>query len=171
MGNANGNLRSVIVQRYSYLMAHLSRRLRSDDLASDALHDVYVYLGDTKEVPQVSNPVGFLLTAAMNRARNRQRSDNRLVGLTGAEAAFDNLVDETPNPAEAAEARSEFAVFERAFSELPPRRRAIFLASIKGKMSTREIAQRIGLSRRRVDVELVLAREHCARALLKNAPK
>lgn len=171
MNNANGTLRSVLVQRYDDLVAMLARRLRSSDLASDALHDVYVHLGSAKEVPVVTNPMGFLFTAALNRARNRQRDDSRLVSAEPLGDAIDILIDEAPSPAQAAEAKSEFAIFERAFMELPPRRRAIFLASINGRLTSREIAQKIGLSKRRVDAELALAREHCARALLKNTPK
>lgn len=166
MADANGSLRAVIAARYDYLVAHLGRRLRSNDLAQDALHDIYLQLEKGKEVASVSNPIGFLLTAAMNRARNRQKADKRLASIAEIETTF-NLVDDAPTPAEVAEARSEYQVFEKAFAGLPPRRRAIFLASLKGELSSQEIAKRIGLSKRRVDVELKLAREHCARALLK----
>jgi RNA polymerase sigma factor (sigma-70 family) len=171
MGDANGVLRSVIVDRYDYLIARLERYLRSPDRARDALHDVYIHLEKSKEVAIVRNPVGLILTAAINRARNQIRADSRLATADDVEATFGNLVDDAPDPAKTAEARSDFLAFEKAFAELPPRRRGILLASLKDGLSSRDIAQRVGLSKRRVDAELKLAREHCARALLKYRAK
>jgi RNA polymerase sigma factor (sigma-70 family) len=166
MGDANRALRATLVNSYEYLVDHLERRLRSPELARDALHDAYLRLERSKEIEKIGNPIGLLLRVATNLARDRERKSRRLLTLAEIETAF-NLVDDAPDPARTAEAISEFQAFERALAELPARRRAILLASLKERLPSRVISQRFGLSKRRVDVELKLAREHCARVLLK----
>ena len=73
-----------------------------------------------------------------------------------------HLVDEAPDPAREAEAKSDLAAIERALAKLPSRRRAILLAACKENLPSRLIAQRFGLSVRKIDMELKLAREFCA---------
>jgi RNA polymerase sigma factor (sigma-70 family) len=171
MTEANAALRAVIVERYHYLLAHLERRLRSRDLAAEALHDTYANLSEReKELPAVQNPVGFLLRAATNLALDRLRAQKRLVTVAEVETAF-NLVDDAPTPAQTAETNSEFQLFVRAVAELPHRRRAILLMFLKDRLSAPVIAQRVGMSRRRVDIELRLAQQHCARVIEKSRKK
>ncbi len=165
MSGTNTALLAVIVERYDYLVEHLRRRLRSADLARDALHDTYVHLSKAKELTAVGNPTGFLLRVAANIAADHQRAERRRASVAEIDVALD-IADEAPDPARTAEAKSEFLLLEKAMAELPERRRAILLISLKEKIPAHEIAQRFGLSRRRVSTELQLAREHCARVLL-----
>jgi RNA polymerase sigma factor (sigma-70 family) len=170
MTDANATLREALVERYEYLLGHLTRRLQSADLAREALHDTYLRLGRSGEIQSVSRPLGYLLRIAVNLARDRQRSAKRLANMAEIETAL-NLVDEKPDPGQTAETQSEFRAFERALEGLPLRRRAILLASFNEDLPSREIARQFGLSTRMIDRELKLAREHCARILLKSAKK
>jgi RNA polymerase sigma-70 factor (ECF subfamily) len=170
MTDANGALKDTLVERYEYLLGHLTRRLQSAELARDALHDTYLRLGRIGEIPSVSKPLGYLLRIAMNLARDRQRSSRRLASMAEIETVLD-LVDGGPDPGQTAEMRSEFRAFELALTGLSPRRRAILLASFNEDLPSREIARQFGLSTRMIDRELKLAREYCARVLLKPVKK
>jgi RNA polymerase sigma factor (sigma-70 family) len=164
MSDANGVLRTLLVERYEYLLAQLVRRLRSKDVARDALHDTYLRLERTQELT-VQNPIGFLLRAATNIAYDRFRAEKRRASDVEIGTALD-IADKAPDPAAYAEERSQFLLLERAIASLPERRRAMLLISLKEKVPTRELARRFGLSQRHVNTELQLAREHCARILL-----
>jgi RNA polymerase sigma factor (sigma-70 family) len=170
MSDANPLLRAVLVERYDHLVEQLKRRLRSSELAHDALHDTYLQLERGKEIRPIERPIGYLISIAVNLARNRQRSAKRLLTVAEIEDAY-RLADQAPGPARTAEARSELEAVSRALDELPPRRRAILLASFSENLPSRAIAKRFGLSTRMIDIELKLAREHCARALFHQQKK
>jgi RNA polymerase sigma factor (sigma-70 family) len=170
MADANQPLRAVLVEKYEQLFGQLKRQLRSPELAREALHDTYLRLERGNEIPAVKHPVGYLLRIAVNLARDRQSSGNRIATVAEIEAAF-HLIDRSPDPARTAEARSDLEAVERAVLQLPPRQRAILLASSKEGMTSRQIALRFSLSVRKIDMELKLAREHCARALLAKPKK
>jgi len=59
-------------------------------------------------------------------------------------------------------------VLKRALAELPPRRRAIFIAARVDGISHEEIARRFGLSRTMVQKELRRAIDHCLDRLGEN---
>jgi RNA polymerase sigma-70 factor (ECF subfamily) len=66
------------------------------------------------------------------------------------------------------EARLQIEELKRALAELPPRRRAIFIAARVDGVSHEEIAQRLGLSRTMVQKELRRAISHCLDRLGEN---
>jgi RNA polymerase sigma-70 factor (ECF subfamily) len=171
MSGANGSLRALIVERYDYLIEHLRRRLRSTELAQDALHDTYLRLDAGRELTAIVNPVGFLLQAATNAAKDRQRSERRRASSFEIDSVLLDVADDAPDPARAAEAKSDYQRIEKAIAELPERRRAIMLISMQEKLTPKEIAARFRLSRRTIDTELNLAREHCVRVLLNKSQK
>ncbi|MBN4668834.1 sigma-70 family RNA polymerase sigma factor, partial [Pandoraea nosoerga] len=89
------------------------------------------------------------------------RGEKRLVTLSDAKAAI-GLVDEAPDPERAANARSEVEALRRALAELTPRRRQILLLSRLDGIVLRDIAARLGISQRLVELELKHALAHCA---------
>src|SRR5262249_49619340 len=68
-----------------------------------------------------------------------------------------------------AEARSEMERFQKALSELTPRRREILLASRLEGIMLREIAARMNVSQRLVEIEFSHALAHCALRLWRSA--
>jgi len=163
-------LRDALLGSYDDLTRRLTRRFRSSDLAHDALQDTYIRIEKGGSLGPVDHPLAYVLRIATNMARDRLRSDQRFVTANEIDAAFD-IADEAPDPAQSAEARSDLAALERALSSLPARRQAIFLAAWKENLPPAAIAQRYGLSKRRINVELELAREHCAAMLKKSLRK
>lgn len=170
MPNGNIPLRTLLVESYERLLQQLERRLLSRDLAREALHDTYLQLESGKEIRPLDKPLGYVFQIALNAARGRQRAGRRLLSVGEVEEIFD-LADTAPDPAKIAEDRSELEAFERALAELPPRRRAILLASFSEGLGSQEIARRFGLSKRMIDRELKQARETCAQAIVKRPKK
>jgi len=162
MPEANISLRAVLVKQYDHLVRQLERRLKSADLAQDALHDAYISLERGKEIRPLERPVGYLYRIAVNLARKKLRANQRLLSVAEIETEYD-IADEAPDPAKVMEAVSELDAVKRALADLPERRRAILMAASQESLPSREIAKRFGLSVRKIDKELQLAREHCFR--------
>lgn len=159
-------LQKLLLDGYGNFAERLTRLLGSPELAQDALQETYLRLQRDVELGPIHNPRAYLLRMAMNIASSRRKSEKRLLsmGETDALLAF---ADEAPDPARAAEARSEMQALVRALAELPARRREIFLASWMQETPHQEIAQRFGITIRTVQIELRDALEHCAQRLKK----
>src|ERR1700754_4697251 len=128
MSEANWPLRALLVQSYDQLFGHLKHRLRSSDMAPEALHDTYLHLERGKEIRSLERPIPYLIRIAVNLARDRQSAGKRLASALEIDAVLD-MADERPDPSQSAEARSELDVVERILAQMPVRRRQIFEAS------------------------------------------
>lgn len=149
-------LRRLLVADYGALKGRLARRFGSADFAGEVLHEAWLHLdrieGGVVE-SSVRNPSAYLYRLAVNIAVDQKRADGRWL----AKAEVDSLCRQAVNeldPGRVAEARSELATLARALEEIPPRRRAIFLASRLHNLSHKEIAERYGVTVRIVDREL-----------------
>jgi len=160
-------LRQYLLLDYDELKVLLARRLGSLDRAAEALHDTWLKLEHANTPPSVEKPRPYLLRMARNLALKREQTERRALTLDDARAAL-NLADDAPDPERVAAARSEARVLDDALAELTPRRRAILLASRVEGMPLRDIAERLDLSQRMVEMELKLALIHCGRRFGKN---
>jgi RNA polymerase sigma-70 factor, ECF subfamily len=153
-------IRRLFVDRYDDFKRRLAKHLGSDDLAGDALHDAWLRLESTEAIGIVQSPPNYLFRIALNAASNQRRLQKRHASAVEVERLLE-LPDGAPNPEETTAARSDLAAFKAILAELPPRRRAIFLAARMANIPRQEIADRLGVSRRLVAKELLLAHEHC----------
>jgi RNA polymerase sigma-70 factor (ECF subfamily) len=161
-------LRDFLVVNYADLSRRLARRLGSPEAANDALQETYLRLESASILTPVRNPVSYLFRTALNIAADRRRAETRYLTTTDIDALLD-FADEAPDPARIAEGRSELRALERAISEMPERRRAIFKAVLLDKTPRRELAKRFGVSIRTVDIEVQRALEYGARRLQENS--
>jgi RNA polymerase sigma factor (sigma-70 family) len=159
-------LREVLVESYDDLARRLTRRLRSSELAHEALQDTYLRLQKEGKIGTIDQPLYYLLRIATNLARDRQRAERSHMGAEQIEAALE-IVDDHPDPARIVEARSELAIVEQALGQMSVRTRAIFLAAWKEHLTSKEIARRYDVSVRLIDMELKRGREICAEAIRK----
>ena len=157
-------LRELLLLNYDDLKAQLARRLGSVELAGEALQETWLQLEGVARIGQVHRPRPYLLQIAYNIALKRRRTERDTVTLDDARAAL-NLVDDAPGPERAIEARSEISALEAALAEMPPRRRAILLASRAEGEPLSEIATRFGISQRMIEMELKSALIHCGQRL------
>jgi RNA polymerase sigma-70 factor (ECF subfamily) len=146
-------LRGVLAERYEELKARLTRRLGSEELASESLHETWLHLHRSGGAKPVLNPSAFLLHVAFNIARDHLRTEGRRARRSEI-AGILEIADPQPGPIREAEARFELEVLERAIRELPERSRTIFLASRLEGLTHLAIAQRLGISKRTVQYEL-----------------
>jgi len=160
---ARDTLLSLLVSTYPDLRRRLAGRLGSTELANEALHDTYLKLRRTEIAGELRNPRSYLVTMALNIARNSIRSDSRHLSAAEIDTLLD-IPDDAPDPSRAAEARSELAAVERALQGLPPRRRALFRRFWAGNATFKELALEYNLSERTVRHELLLANRHLADA-------
>lgn len=167
-------LRRLLVADYGALKQRLTRRFGSSDFAGEVLHEAWLHLTrieDNAAGVLVRNPLAYLYRLAINIAMDRKRAESRWLAKTEVDSYCHQAVNEL-DPARVVEARSELAALSRALETLPPRRRAVFLASRVENLTHRQIAERYGLTVRIVDRELKYALDYFSAVLEKNlAPR
>jgi len=127
-------------------------------------------------VGAIQKPDAFIFRTALNIATDKRREASRRASLAEI-LAVTRLAEGAQDLSREMEARLELEVLKRALAELPPRRRAIFIAArvdgifiaarVDG-ISHEEIARRFGLSRTMVQKELRRAIDHCLDRLGEN---
>lgn len=152
-------LMSLLVSAYPDLKRRLTGRLGSTDRAQEALHDTYMRLHRAEITDEVRNPTSYLMTMALNIARNSMRAETKHLSAADIDRIID-ISDETPDQERTAQGRSELAAVERALQELPPRRQAIFRRFWVECATYKELALEYSLSERSIRHELLLASRH-----------
>jgi RNA polymerase sigma-70 factor (ECF subfamily) len=155
-------LRQSLAERYDEFRYRLTRLLGSEELARETLHETWLHLHAKGDPGTIRNPFAYLLRTALNLASDRKRREKRGLHRFDVSEMLD-LVDETPDAAREIEARDQIALLERVLGELTPRRRAILLASRLEGVPLGQIARRLGVSQRYVEIELKTALEYCAK--------
>ncbi len=153
-------LQQFLVVNYGSLSRRLARRLGASDAADEALQDRYPRLESASVLSSVRNPISYLF----NIATDRRRSEARRLTAVEVDTLLD-IADDTPDPAQVIEARSELLVLEHALLEMPKHRRTIFKAVLIEKTPRSELARRFSVSERTIDTEVQFALEHGTRHL------
>lgn len=157
-------LREVLASNYVLLQGRLRRRLGSADLASECLHEAWLRLGDASVPASIRHPQAYVYRVACNVAVDMLRAQRPGQHQSLDEAGMEAMPDEGPGPEMIASARSGLAAVERALDRLPAGHRTV-LSALRLEDQTRgEVAQRHGMSLRRVDTVLRQALDYCAQA-------
>jgi RNA polymerase sigma factor (sigma-70 family) len=163
-------LRRLLIEDYGRLRQRLARRLGSADFAGEALHEAWLRLDRMEEaVPGllVKNPSAYLYRMALNVATDQRRSE-RWLAPTEIEHLIRSAAEEL-DPSRILEARQDLALLASALRELPPRRRAVFVASRLEGLPHKAIASRLGITVRVVDRELKAALDYFGEILEKKS--
>jgi len=152
-------LLQVLMDDYSVLKGQLARRLGSQDV-DDVLQEAYLRLHRMDNVRSVRHPRTYLFRIALNIAADRRRSESRRLTRSEIELLL-RLEHDELDPERIAEGRSSVRMLARVLEELPPRRRAIFVAARLEGLPYPEIAARVGISTRLLERELKQALDHC----------
>lgn len=165
MADSNrSSLRRLLVAGYFELRRRLTRRLGSEELASEVLHEAYLRLDRGPDVGVLMRPNDYIFRVALNIATDRRRSENRQLTYSEVEALY-HVADQAVDVERGIEARSELVALTRAFDELTSRQRAILIGVRVDGISHAELAKRFGISERMVDKDLRRALEYCANQL------
>lgn len=157
-------LRQHLVDRYDELRHHLTRRLGSDDLAREMLHETYLRLNRSDTPGTVESPGAYLFRTALNIAIDAQRKENRRIRPSEIRAILE-VADEAPLQDRQVEANLDMERLQKVIQELPWRRRSILIAARMKETPHQEIADRFGISKRMVQFELKAAMEFCRERL------
>lgn len=156
----------TLLARYHSLRDQLARRLGSSELAADALHHVWKRLQDKDDLPLVTRPEGYLYKAALNAAKNLQRTDRRQLPRSSVDLeTIIDIADEAPDPATIAAGRAAVGLLQAALDELSPRQQAVFRETFLGDSTQQDLADRYGVTVRTIQNDLRQAVEHCAQRL------
>lgn len=161
-------LRRSLLASYGNLIARLTRRLGSQDLAAEALHETWLRLERPGNITDVANPESYLFRAAVNTAANLRNTANRHLG-SGEVNALLEIPDEAPGPERIALARAEIAALEQALAELSARQSTVFCEVMFQNTPYPVLAERYGVSTRTIYKDVEQALEHCARRLGKKS--
>ncbi|WP_229743684.1 RNA polymerase sigma factor [Aliidongia dinghuensis] len=157
----------MLIEQYDDLRRRLTRRLGSADAAHETLHELYLRMDRPDGVSALRNPATYILAVAVNLARDRWRTENRRAERVDESALYE-LIDENPGPEQVAEGRSSLEALVRALDLLTPRQRMIMVAARFERLPQAEIARRLNISTRLVQIELQRALEFCEEFLAKN---
>lgn len=161
-------LRNLLADRYDDYKIRLTRRLGSEELASESLHETWLRLHRQDDVGAVRNPAAYLLRIAVNIATDRRRAESRRARHSEIRAVLD-IADQAPGPGHEVEARMELETLQRAIAELPERSRIILTAARIEGLPHQAIADRLGLSKRMIQIELKRAVAYCQAQLERDA--
>lgn len=162
--NGRSPMVKLFLTSYEDFKVRLRRRLGSEELANDVLHETYLRVDRMTETPDIAQPNAYLYRMALNIAADRRQSDARL--LTGGEIEeLLQISDESLDPARVVGGQKELQILLKALYELPARRRRIFIAARLEEAPHLEISQRFGISTRMVEKEIKAALGHCAMRL------
>ncbi|SCW69892.1 RNA polymerase sigma-70 factor, ECF subfamily [Pseudomonas sp. NFIX10] len=151
----------LFLTSYEDFRVRLRRRLGSEELANDVLHETYLRVDRMVDPPDIAQPSAYLYRMALNIAADRRQADARL--LTGDEIEeLLQVSDEALDPARVVGGQKELQTLLKALYELPARRRRIFIAARLEEAPHLEISQRFGISTRMVEKEIKAALGHCA---------
>lgn len=161
-GAARDILKHIFRDHYDSLLASLSRRLGSRELARDALHDAFLRLDRAEIASEVHRPSSYILRMASNIAANLRRRQSRLLCMDDV-AAILEIPDTTQDVVGTEERRSELEAMKQALQSLPERRRSLLIAAWLDEIPTAELAVQYGIAVRTVQHELKLALEQLRR--------
>jgi RNA polymerase sigma-70 factor (ECF subfamily) len=154
----------ALFRRYHIaLRKRAQRMLGSRALAEDVVQDVFLALWTARERLGITTSLGAYLhrsvrNAALRRAAPRSAAVLSLEELHEPDQSpAPPLVATGPSPLEHAEHALLVDDLERATAALPPRAREVFTLSRLDQLSNREIAQRLNLSVKTVEMHLTRA--------------
>ena len=147
MTGARTRMLDILESRYQRFRERLRRRLGSDALATEVLHETWLRLGRLGDVGVVQQPEAYLFRMALNVAADQRQKESRKLSASEIET-IRHMMDGALDPGRIAEARAELALLRDALEELTPRRKAILLLARVENVKHDEIAVRFGISPR-----------------------
>lgn len=161
--DGNDLLNRAIVEHYSDIIRAVGGRSRSDGVAREIVHDLYIKLAMQPDALTGKRSIkAFLCRAASNMRIDRLRREqfeSRLFSGSEEEARAVVATDHAPDQGLVVEAR--VAILKQAIADLPEKRRAAFVLHRLHHLSPDQIASKMQISRNMVDRHLRRALSHC----------
>jgi RNA polymerase sigma-70 factor (ECF subfamily) len=163
-------LEAVLLVHRPALLRFFTSRTRDPAEAEEVLQEIFLRLGRVGPGP-IGDPIGYIYRIGLNlvvdRARARQRRTRReeAWGEATTSKLGDDLVDERPSPFAQAAARQRSERIAGVLASMPPgAARAFRMHKIEG-LTHREVAERLGITRKGVEKHMTVAFRHLAEEL------
>jgi RNA polymerase sigma-70 factor (ECF subfamily) len=152
------------------LVRFFTSRTRDPQEAEDIVQEIYLRLLNAGSGP-IADPLGYMhrigLNLVIDRMRERKRRERREQdwGEATTSRLGEDLVDENPSQIAQLLSRERHQHFARAFASMPPGAARVFrMHRIEG-LGHKEIAERLGISRKGVEKNMNTALRHLAKEL------
>ncbi len=165
MADKDDDLLDMFMRLQPQLIRYFAGRTRSREDSEDLAQEAWIKLS-RNGAAALAAPVPYLRRIARSLAIDHSRGRARLLTSTEVDALLD-IPDERATPARLLEDRDALLHLQRAMDELPPRRRAMLVASRLEKQRHRDIAEAFGVTVRTVEMEIRKALDHCGERLAK----
>jgi RNA polymerase sigma-70 factor (ECF subfamily) len=137
--------REIYINYHQQMHRTAKRYLRSNELAEDAVHDIFVKLwNNRKEMDRSGSLRGFLFTALKNHVLNMV-THHKMELKKSVELTYEKKMNrkETENVVVLAEYRE---LYQAAVSQLPEKRREVFGLRVNEGLTNSEVAEYLELS-------------------------
>lgn len=155
---ADAALTALVRRHRGWLVAVLRLRF-GRDAAEDLAQEAFLRAARQPDPAAIRRPKAWLLTVALNAARDQHRRRAVRPPLTEADGGLE-LADAPTGPHQ-----DEALVLKQVVLALPPRLREVFLLSRFGGLTYEEIARRLGISIKTVEWRMTKALAICAARL------
>lgn len=161
--------RAIYLKYHQELFTVAMKYLRSENLAEDAVHDIFVKLWDSRETLEKSGSLsGFLFTAIKNHVLNmvnaQKRKLQKEVELKQEKSRDEHSSDHKINVTEFQE------VYKEAIDKLPSARRKVYELRIKEGLTNEEVADYQGISINTVKSQFYKASKFIREYIKEHAP-
>ena len=144
------------------LRAYVQRAFPGVRDVDDVVQDSLLRIWTTRASRQIGCARAFLFKIARNRALDLLRHDQAspLVGVRDLAAL--SVAEDAPSPSDALSTTEKIELVADAIADLPDRCREIVVLRKLSGLSQREVATRLGLSERTVEVQVARGTRRCA---------
>jgi RNA polymerase sigma factor (sigma-70 family) len=160
-----------IIAHEAALVRYLTRAWPNRDEIPDLRQEIYIRVFDAARKARPQFPKSFLFTTARHLMTDRARHA-RVVSIeaAGDPDVLNVLVDEL-SPERRQEGRQELKRLAAAFGELPPKCREVVWLRRVDEMPQREVAKRLGISEKTVEMHMLKAMRRMADLLFEGKPQ
>lgn len=155
---------NILYEKYwerAYVNAY--KRLKDEDQAKDVVQEIFTHIWLKKETLHIDNLSAYLNIAVRNRVF-------KLIEKQKLIHPFFDILETMPATYLQADSnilwKEFFRSYELLLTTLPPKRQLIFRLRFQEDLPTKDIAMRLGLSRKTVQNQLSKAIEHLRISLL-----
>jgi len=166
--DSNDLLNRAMEAHYADITSAVRRRGHPRSTARDVVHDLYVKLAAQPDILRNKRSIkAFLCRSAINLGIDQLRRENMEARLfSGTEQEAMTIASAGPAPDRGLEIEARVAILRTAITELPERRRVVFILHRLHHLSPDTIAEKLNISRNMVDRHLRRALAHCLDRLL-----
>lgn len=151
------SLEDLYEHSYQKLLRALSARVRCPETARDIAQEAFSRLLSSLPGTAIRHPIGYVLRVAQQLAIDHHRAGDRALRQEIDDSVWESLPAHDAGPDDAAHSRRCLERLERAVSNLPPRRRRVFILCRLNGRSHDEVAKSLGISRSAVEKHLLHA--------------